>query len=144
MNNFNKPNLLMISLSIWKIRIYIRRSTQNNCQDFIIGILRGNNCLTNTLQNFIKQNTEKLFENIPWVKDIMDGITDLGAKASIVEQGGAIPHHIQNWGQFSSHYYKAIAKPKGISYRDMLKSSELKEAYKKFKAKKLYVKISHG
>lgn len=29
MNNFNKPNLLMISLSIWKIRIYIRRSTQN-------------------------------------------------------------------------------------------------------------------
>ncbi len=29
MNNFNKPNLLKISLSIWKIRIYIRRSTQN-------------------------------------------------------------------------------------------------------------------
>jgi len=59
----------------------------NNCQYFILGLLRGNKCLTPEAQQFIKQDTEELFENIPWTKRIMDGFTDLGAKISIISQG---------------------------------------------------------
>jgi len=120
---------------LMKDRFFSYSGSSNNCQDFIIGLLRANNCLTSNLQNFIKQNTEKLFENIPWVKNIMDGITDLGADVSIIEQGGAIPNHVQNWTQFCSHYYNAVAKPKGISYKDMLKSDDLKNAYKNLRIK---------
>jgi hypothetical protein len=110
--------------------------SSNNCQNFILGLLKGSGALTPEAQQFIKQDTEHLFENIPWTKRIMDTITDAAAKASIVVQGGDIPKHIITYPQFASYYYQNIAKPKGISYKSMMQSNQFKSDYAKFKATK--------
>ena len=110
--------------------------SSNNCQNFILGLLKGSGALTPEAQQFIKQDTEHLFENIPWTKRIMDTITDAAAKASIVVQGGDIPKHIITYPQFASYYYQNIAKPKGISYKSMMKRNEFKQAYIDFKIAK--------
>ncbi len=55
----------------------------NNCQSFILGLLKGSNALTEEARTFIKQDTKHLFDNMPLTKRIMDTVTDLAAKASI-------------------------------------------------------------
>jgi len=106
----------------------------NNCQSFILGLLKGSNALTEEARTFIKQDTKHLFDNMPLTKRIMDTITDVAAKASIIAQGGDIPHHINTYPQFASYYYQNIAKQKGVTYQQMLKSNEFKSEYAKFKA----------
>jgi len=108
----------------------------NNCQMFLLGLLRGSNALTPSAQQFIKQDTERLFENIPWTRRIMDSITGLAAKADIISQGGAIPQHIVTYKQFAEYYYVYMCKPRGITYQQMIASREFKNAYKLFKQSK--------
>ncbi len=119
-----------------KEKFFIYNAEQANCQDFLIGLLRGNNSLTPQIEEFIKQKTDKIFENMPQTKSIMNRITDLAAKADIIIQGGDIPKHVITYPQFASYYYQNIAKPKGISYQQMMKSNQFKSDYAKFKAAK--------
>lgn len=109
-------------------------ANQNNCQYFILGLLRGSNCLTEEARVFIKQDTEELFENIPWTKRIMDTFTDIGAKASIIAQGGDIPQHVKTYQHFASYYYHNVSKNQTLT--QMLKDPKFKKAYAKFKNKK--------
>jgi len=107
-----------------------------NCQMFLIGLLRASNALTPAAQYFIKQDTEKLFENIPFTRKIMDTITGLAAKANIVINGGNVPVHIKTYNQFAAHVYEINYRHRGISYRDMIRSPEFKRSYKIFKQAK--------
>ena len=108
----------------------------NNCQSFLLGLLRGSNALTPAAQHFIKQDTERLFENIPWTRRIMDTITGLAAKADIIAQGGNIPEHIKTYKQFALYIYEHNYKHRGVTYQQMIKSSEFKQSYKLFKQAK--------
>jgi len=111
----------------------------NNCQMFLLGLLRGSNALNPGAQHFIKQDTEQLFENIPYTRKIMDSITGLAAKADIISQGGNVTHippHIKTHKQFANYYYEYVAKPRNINYQKMMKSPEFKHAYKIFKQAK--------
>ena len=104
----------------------------NNCQDFLLGLLRGNRCLTPEAQEFIKQDTKELFNHIPWTKSIMDKLTDTASKLSIITQGGKLKHSdIKTYHQFAQYYYHNISK--GQTYKQMLQSNKFKQAYKKFK-----------
>jgi len=62
----------------------------NNCQDFIMGVLKGSHIGNNDDFNFIKQNTDKLFGNTDWLRKISNTITDIGARADVVRHGGKI------------------------------------------------------
>lgn len=105
----------------------------NNCQSFLLGLLRGSNALTPSAQLFIKQDTEKLFENIPWTRRIMDTITGIAAKADIIAQGGAIPPHVVTYRDFVKYYYQEYAIPNGITYHNMIRSPHFKTSYMNFK-----------
>jgi len=117
-----------------KEKFFVYNAEWANCQDFLIGLLRGSSALTPQAEEFIKQKTEKIFENMPQTKTIMNRITDLAAKVDIIAQGGDILHHINTYPQFASYYYNNIAKQKGVTYQQMLKSNEFKSEYAKFKA----------
>ena len=55
----------------------------NNCQDFITGLLKSNNLGSAENFTFIKQDTEKLFQELPgWASVASQGLTDLGGKLS--------------------------------------------------------------
>lgn len=61
-------------------------SSSNNCQYFIMAVLRANNFKNITkYEKFIKQNTEEIFANNPALRKIANTFTDLGAKANIIQ-----------------------------------------------------------
>jgi hypothetical protein len=52
---------------------------RNNCQDFILGILKSNNIKDDNLYNFIKQDIKYIKNNWPTIKNIMDFSTGVAA-----------------------------------------------------------------
>jgi len=126
--------------NVMQDRFYSYNFEKNNCQDFILNLLSANNCLTYELKDFMKQDVKNLFNNMPVVKNIINGITNLASKASIVMQGGDIDKPKKGpseWNNFTRDYYDNIAKPNGISFKEMIQSNELKLAYTIFKANRI-------
>merc|ERR1711991_1151308 len=62
----------------------------NNCQDFIMGILKGNSLGNPTIYKFVKQNTSSIFKNNPVFAGIQKFVTDLGAKFNILREGAGL------------------------------------------------------
>ena len=58
----------------------------NNCQDFILSIFRSNNLSTKEREDFIKQDTKKLFT--PKSRKLANTITDIAGKARTLIGGG--------------------------------------------------------
>jgi hypothetical protein len=68
----------------------------NNCQDFIMGILKANGINDQNAFNFVKQDTTMIFENKGWLSNMAKGVTDLGGYADVVMQGGALSNDLTN------------------------------------------------
>jgi hypothetical protein len=63
---------------------------KNNCQVFIVNILKANNLNTDENEKFVYQDLHKLFEKLPITKKIMNATTDLGSKINILTQGSGL------------------------------------------------------
>ena len=59
----------------------------NNCQDFIINILNANNIGDESDREFVKQDTDHLFKNLPYLRKISNTVTTLGAKVNVITEG---------------------------------------------------------
>jgi len=59
----------------------------NNCQDFIIALLKGSNVGTQSDYDFIKQQTESLFNGDSTLRKVANTVTDLGAKVNEITTG---------------------------------------------------------
>lgn len=64
------------------------QASHNNCQNFILSILASNNLLDDENKEFIKQNTEKIFNKLPHLKKLADTVTGIAGKVDIIRQGG--------------------------------------------------------
>ena len=62
----------------------------NNCQDFIINILNANNIGDESNREFVKQDTDYLFENLPYLRKFSNMVTTLGAKVDILKSGAGV------------------------------------------------------
>jgi hypothetical protein len=62
----------------------------NNCQDFLASVLTSNNLGTPEDMSFVKQDTQTLFEDLPYLRKFANTLTDIGAKASAIVSGGRI------------------------------------------------------
>jgi hypothetical protein len=50
----------------------------NNCQNFIIGILRANGLLTSAIESFVYQNIKQIVDELPdYMKPLAKGLTDI-------------------------------------------------------------------
>lgn len=97
-----------------------------NCQNFILNVLRANKMDTPELDTFVKQDTDALFEGDGgFLRKFSNTITDLGAKIATIQEGVGIKKP-NKWIEF----VKSFAAEKGMSYREALRSSETKEAYR--------------
>ena len=67
-------------------------SKDNNCQDFVMGILNANHMNTQATFDFTKQDVASLFTND--FRKVSNSVTGLGAKAEILMQGGKLFSHI--------------------------------------------------
>jgi hypothetical protein len=62
-------------------KFYQYNSLENNCQDFLLNILEANNLDTKELISFVKQNIEKLIQNLPsYSSKFSQFFTDLASK----------------------------------------------------------------
>jgi hypothetical protein len=62
-------------------------SKSNNCQDFILNILKSNNIGDESDVVFVKQDTDFLFKNLPVLQKIANATTNLGATVDVLTQG---------------------------------------------------------
>lgn len=63
-------------------KFYTYKGIDNNCQFFINSILKANNLNSDELETFVIQTTQKLFENNPRFRKIVNTITDVGGIAT--------------------------------------------------------------
>lgn len=62
----------------------------NNCQDFIVALLKGSNIGNEQDINFVKQNTESLFKGDSFLRKFANTVTDIGAKVNEITTGAGI------------------------------------------------------
>jgi hypothetical protein len=68
----------------------------NNCQNFILEVLKSNGIGNEQDYEFIKQDTEQLFKGLPALRKIAYTATELGERGNILLQGGALNNQLFN------------------------------------------------
>jgi hypothetical protein len=71
-------------------------SASNNCQDFLLGLLRGNHSAQEDVVKFIKQDVSEVFNQNPFLRNIVNKVTKLGGISSIVQQGGTLQDGVED------------------------------------------------
>ena len=72
-------------------KFFLYNANSNNCQNFIVNILRANNLNTPENERFVYQNLNELFKKLPFfTKPLIDKSTELGARLDVIKQGGNI------------------------------------------------------
>ena len=66
---------------VGQTKLFSYSAYDKNCQQFVMDMLRSSNLLTEPVKNFVKQETDSLFENKPIIRKITNSVTDLGAVA---------------------------------------------------------------
>jgi len=125
-------------------RFYTYSAKNNNCQEFVIQILKSNQLGDENIYDFIKQNTKQLFVNDSYLRKLSNSVTSLGEKASTLFMGRGIEKNEQKYIHYNImsdtpmkkpnkwiEFVKKMASEKGIPYMTAMKSQEVKDAYRK-------------
>ena len=98
-------------------------ASNSNCQDFILGLLHGNNINVKQYDDFIKQNAQAIFKNKPNLRKLTNTVTDIANRSDILVHGGGMKpltwiDHVKEFSNFHQ-----------ISYKDALQSDECQIIY---------------
>ena len=74
---------------------YTYASSNNNCQYFCLALLESNFMSDPIYTDFVKQDTESLFENTGILNSVANGVTDLAGRFNVIAQGGNRHHGVQ-------------------------------------------------
>ena len=77
-------------------------SKDNNCMNFVMGMLVGNGMNTPATQAFALTDVKRLFSDT--FRKTTNSFTDLGAKIQIIQQGGSIAHHHHHHYHYGNDY----------------------------------------
>lgn len=96
----------------------------NNCQDFVMALLRGSNMGTQENYDFIKQDTKELFKGLPGLRKFANTVTDIGAVINTTIEGAGS-------GQSSANLEERNERKREIinSIIDILKTARNKNEY---------------
>jgi hypothetical protein len=117
----------------------------NNCQDFIMAVLKSNGLGDDAIYSFVKQDTKSLFSDNSFLRKVSNTITDIGARVNTAIFGAGSKEEKpikkdlakiksavkektmpNKWITFVKDY----ASSNGMSYRDALKDPNCKAQYK--------------
>lgn len=87
-------------------------ATRSNCQDYIIGLLKGSSILTKQLQDFVKQDVASLFKDYQTMLKVVKGITDIGSAVDTIQKGGIIEQEEELQGGIITPFPKYGGKSK--------------------------------
>lgn len=86
-------NLMENTKNYMKNSMFSYSAKDNNCQDFVMGILNGNNIGDDENRSFTKQDTESLFGSSDYLRKISNTVTDMGEKVNIITNGAGIKNN---------------------------------------------------
>jgi len=124
-------------------RFYTYSAKNNNCQEFVIQILKSNQLGDENIYDFIKQDTKQLFKDDSYLRKLSNSVTSIGEKASTIFIGRGIEKNEQKYIHYNImdtptkkqnkwiNFVKKMAAEKKIPYMTAMKSDEVKEAYRK-------------
>lgn len=115
----------------------------NNCQDFILNLLKHNNIGNEEDYNFIKQDTKQLFSNMPALRKFSNIVTDLGATVNVITTGKGVTE-IHNYSDILKHLSDHIMDVKEpIDNRDYKQAIKMINSIKSEKIKGGKLVIHH-
>ncbi len=71
-------------------KFFTYSAKDNNCQDFIVAIMKSNRIGTEEDIKWVKQDNKELFRDLPYLRKFANTLTDLGAKVNEITQGAGI------------------------------------------------------
>lgn len=83
-------NLLEAAKQIQGDKFFRYSAYNNNCQDFIMAMLKGVGVGTQENYDFIKQDTKSLFKGLDGTRKFANTVTDLGAIVNTITEGAGI------------------------------------------------------
>ena len=69
---------------------------KHNCQDFVSNVLTANGMNDQAVLDFVVQDTDGIFNTHPNFRKFANSVTNLGASADVVMQGGQLHHRFKN------------------------------------------------
>jgi hypothetical protein len=85
------PNILLEKTEkLMGTDFYNYSASSNNCQHFIMSVMKANNIGSPKDYEFVKQDTEKIFQGLNSLKKVADYTTGIGAIANKIYQGGRV------------------------------------------------------
>jgi len=117
----------------------------NNCQDFIMAVLKSNGLGDDAIYSFVKQDTKSLFSDNSFLRKVSNTITDIGARVNTAIFGAGSKEEKpikKDLAKIKSAvkektmpnkwitFVKGYASSNGMSYRDALKDPNCKAQYK--------------
>ena len=88
-------NLMENTKNYMKNSMFSYSAKDNNCQDFVIGILNGNNIGDDENRSFTKQDTESLFGDSNFLRKFSNTVSDLGATVDVIKNGAGFKKSIR-------------------------------------------------
>ncbi len=68
----------------------------NNCQTFIMNVLTANGMNDQSVLDFVKQDTNGIFNKSPIFRKFANSVTNLGGSADVIMQGGELHRRFKN------------------------------------------------
>lgn len=94
-------------------------ASSNNCQYFIRNVFQANGMLRQQYEDFIKQDTEQIFNGNPLLRKFANTVTDVAGEANAIMAGGAIDAKLY-----------CVCCEKEIVFKDRQKHNKLKSHIK--------------
>lgn len=127
----NLPTGLTLNSMLEKTKAYLGdkkfygySAKDNNCQDFLVSVLKANDIGGADDLRFIKQDTQYLFKNLSGLRKLSNTLTDIGARADVFMEGGDIKKQYEG-------EVEALRNKKMNSKLKLNKLSKLQEHYYK-------------
>jgi hypothetical protein len=71
-------------------RYFPYSAKDNNCGNWIEGVLKGNKINDGATKAFIGQDTKKILSGYPQLRKVLNTLTDIGRRANVVMEGGVL------------------------------------------------------
>jgi hypothetical protein len=125
------PNLKLISLveNTRKLmgdnKFFVYNASSNNCQNFLVNVIKANIPSGDQYIQFIKQDTEFVFKNNPSFRKFANTLTNTGRVANVLLGKGLTTKPKNKWIEFVKKY----ALEHNISYKEAM--TQAKQYYNK-------------
>lgn len=104
-------------------KFYKYNGANNNCQDFIIYLLKGSRLATAENSAFTKQDTTTLFKEDPRLRKISNTMTTICAKVNVIQQGGSLAKPKKQPSKWLQHV-KECREINGGSLKDAMQKAK--------------------